>query len=234
MACFLFCTCILSVLFTQKASASVNNTYGWAFGISGVFDSQQNILNPNSSGNYILNENSVIVCTAFASSTDHGYSNFYISLDGVYIGSQTSSSIFYDYWTSGNVYYNAMQFKNLTPGTHTIEVKADRPWDLSDGPAQKIDTINVYVPGITIPVTSITLSKTSLSLLKGDAFTLTASILPTNATNKGVTWKSSNTAIATVDSNGIVTGVAAGTATITCTANDGSGRITTCNITVMN
>lgn len=47
-----------------------------------------------------------------------------MDIDGTYIGSQTSSSIFYDYWTSNNVDYNAMKFKNLTPGTHTIEVRA--------------------------------------------------------------------------------------------------------------
>ena len=47
-----------------------------------------------------------------------------------------------------------------------------------------------------------------------------------------VTWKSSNTSVATVDANGYVTGVGAGTATITCTANDGSGVSGSCKVTV--
>lgn len=161
LAVFLFCACIFSVGFTQKASASVDSTYGWAFGIAGVFNSQEQALQASSNGKYILNENSVIVCTAFYSATGNGYSEFYVRLDGNYIGSQTSSSIFYDYWTNNGVYYNAMKFNNLTPGTHTIEVKADRPWDISDGPAQKKDTITVVVPSTLKSTSTLKLNSTS-------------------------------------------------------------------------
>ena len=54
---------------------------------------------------------------------------------------------------------------------------------------------------------------------------------PANATNKKVTWKSSNAAVATVDANGKVTGVKAGEATITVTTEDG-GKTATCKVTV--
>ena len=93
-------------------------------------------------------------------------------------------------------------------------------------------TVQVTVP--TVKVTGITLNKTTASVVKGKTLTLTATVTPTNATNKNVTWKSSDTKIATVDGNGKVTAVAAGTATITATAADGSGVKATCKITVTN
>lgn len=83
-----------------------------------------------------------------------------------------------------------------------------------------------------IKVTSITLNKTSLSLQPEEVETLTATVLPSNATDKTVTWSSSNNSVATVDNNGKVKAVATGSATITCTANDGSGVKATCAITV--
>ena len=66
----------------------------------------------------------------------------------------------------------------------------------------------------------------------GATTTLTANVLPSNATNKAVTWSSSNTSVATVDQNGKVTAKTAGTATITATAKDGSGKKGTCVVTV--
>ena len=93
-------------------------------------------------------------------------------------------------------------------------------------------TVQVTVP--TVKVTGITLNKTTASVVKGKTLTLTATVTPTNATNKNVTWKSSNTKIATVDGNGKVTAVAAGTATITCTAKADKSKSATCKITVTN
>ena len=82
-----------------------------------------------------------------------------------------------------------------------------------------------------IEVTSITLSQTSVTLSSGESFTLTATIAPENATNKTITWSSSNTSVATV-SNGIVTAVSVGKATITAKASNGLSS--TCNIEVIN
>ena len=81
-----------------------------------------------------------------------------------------------------------------------------------------------------IPVTKVTLNKSASTLEIGEKLTLTATITPTNATNKNVTWTSSNTSVATVE-NGVITAKSAGTATITVTTVDG-GKSATCTVTV--
>jgi uncharacterized repeat protein (TIGR02543 family) len=86
---------------------------------------------------------------------------------------------------------------------------------------------------VPVGVTEVGLNKTETSLLVGGTETLTATILPADATNKAVVWSSTNTAVATVDDNGVVTAVAGGTATITATTDDG-GFAASCNVTVLN
>ncbi len=85
-------------------------------------------------------------------------------------------------------------------------------------------TINVCVP-----VSGVSLNKTSLNLTIGGSETLTATVLPANASDKTITWQSANPGIATVV-NGKVTAVAVGTTTITATAAD--GRTANCTVTV--
>ena len=98
----------------------------------------------------------------------------------------------------------------------------------------------IYVKGLTIitsgggsstvSVESVSVSPTSLSLNVGEHSSLTATVLPTNATNKSVTWSSSNSSIASVTS-GTVTANSVGTATITVTTVDG-GKTANCTVTV--
>ena len=93
-------------------------------------------------------------------------------------------------------------------------------------------TQNGTVTGcVTYKVTGVSLDKTTLELTEGETAQLTATVLPDNATNKAVTWSTSNASIATVDANGLVTAVSAGTATITVTTEDGS-KTATCEVTV--
>lgn len=80
-------------------------------------------------------------------------------------------------------------------------------------------------------VTGVSLNMTELTLTEGDSETLTASIAPTEATNKNVTWSSSAEGVATVDADGKVTAVDAGTAVITVTTKDGN-KTATCRVTV--
>ena len=110
-------------------------------------------------------------------------------------------------------------------GTATITCTA------KDGSNVKA-TCKITVKNPVVKVTKVTLNKTTATLAPKETLTLKATVTPTNATNKAVTWKSSNTKIATVSSSGKVTAKAAGTVTITCTAKDGSGKKATCKITV--
>lgn len=80
-------------------------------------------------------------------------------------------------------------------------------------------------------VAQITLSPTSLSLEEGKSATVKATIRPTDAKNKSVKWKSSNSSVASV-SNGVVKANKAGNAQITCTAQDGSGISASVTVTV--
>jgi len=82
----------------------------------------------------------------------------------------------------------------------------------------------------TVPVTGVTLNKNSLTLTAGETETLYATVQPSDATNKSVTWASSNPAVATV-TNGEVTAVTAGTANITVTTKSGN-KTATCAVTV--
>ena len=82
-------------------------------------------------------------------------------------------------------------------------------------------------------VTSVSLNKTEDALTVGDADTLIATINPSDACNKHVTWSSSNASVASVDSTGKVTAVSAGTADITVTTVDGK-KTATCKVTVNN
>ena len=80
--------------------------------------------------------------------------------------------------------------------------------------------------------TGLTLDKTSETLYTGETLSLTPTVFPEDASDKGVTWASNDEAVATVSASGVVTAVKAGSATITATASDGSGKSASCQITV--
>ncbi len=95
---------------------------------------------------------------------------------------------------------------------------------------QEIYSMNGTKP-TEVSVTSVSLNKSTLDIKVGETATLTATINPTNATNKNVTWESDNTQIATVDTAGKVTAIKEGTAKIKVKTKDGN-HTATCIVTV--
>ena len=113
--------------------------------------------------------------------------------------------------------------KAISEGNTTITVITE------DG--KRIATCEVDVTNKTIPVTGVTLDRDKLELVEGRVAKLVASILPTNATNKNVTWSSLKSSVATVDQSGFVTAKAPGNVEIAVTTEDG-WHTTTCKVTV--
>ncbi|WP_172917589.1 Ig-like domain-containing protein [Capnocytophaga canis] len=108
-------------------------------------------------------------------------------------------------------------------GTATVVVTTES--------GKKTAICRVTVEAKVIAVESVSLSEEQITLVEGNTYSLTATVLPANATNKKVTWTSANTAIATVDDLGKVTGVASGTVYITATTKD-SKKTASCKVTV--
>ena len=110
--------------------------------------------------------------------------------------------------------------------TSTFTVTAENSY----GSNSKELSITISAPA-SVSVTGVSLNKDSLNLYVGDNETLTATVEPANATNKGVTWSSDNESVATVN-NGVVTAVTPGTAIITVTAQGDSTKSASCTVTV--
>jgi uncharacterized protein YjdB len=130
-------------------------------------------------------------------------------------------------WTSDNTAVATVSSSGIVTavsvGTATITVTTE---DGGKTATTAITTTN------QIFVSSITVSPTTATITMGNQQQLTATILPANASNKNITWTSSNTSVATVNSLGLVTSVAPGTCNITVTTQDGSDNKAIAAITV--
>ena len=131
------------------------------------------------------------------------------------------------FWTSSDqsvaTVDNAGRVTALKAGSATITVTPE------DG--GKTATCSITVREKLYPVTGVTLDKTSVELTEGDVTILTATVNPSNASNRNVYWTSSDQSVATVDNAGQVTALKAGSATITVTTEDG-GKTANCKVTV--
>lgn len=138
----------------------------------------------------------------------------------------------------------AVATKNEKPQHFSVEFTLDETCDCTIGINVNntnanwvaMDNVRMYYVGMQKDqhATNISLDKTSLTFTaKNQTATLIATVLPSNATDKSVTWKSSNSAVATVDANGKVIAVSNGTATITARTTDGSNLSATCEVIVI-
>ena len=115
-------------------------------------------------------------------------------------------------------------------GKVTAEGEGEATITVTTADGGKTATCAVTVTAAPVPVSGVSLNKDSTSLTVGDTETLTATVAPDNATNRAVTWASSNPSVAKVE-NGVVTALACGTAVITATTQDGN-HTATCAVTV--
>lgn len=124
---------------------------------------------------------------------------------------------------------------NLAVGGHFDGGLAPSPGDI---PAtMQVDYVRVYKPGGgenpgNIPVSGIALNQTDAQVEVDQQVQLHANVTPANATNKQVSWTVSNASVASVNQNGVVTGLAPGTATVTAATVDGN-KTAVCTITVL-
>lgn len=131
----------------------------------------------------------------------------------------SGSSTTYEFATIASAYYALVFY-----GTNDYTVR--------------VPTITFYEgASASVPVTSVSVSPDTATIYSGGTnnktVQLSATVLPSKATDKTLTWQSNATGVATVSSSGLVTAVSAGSATITATANDGSGQYDTAAITVV-
>ena len=149
------------------------------------------------------------------------------------------------FWFNANgttTYPGGATFKFMPSQGHLIvydatglPIKAISLWEVTSQYLLAVDYSTANFTSYTNSsalVTGITLNHTSLSLNSGSTDQLTATATPSTALNKGVAWSSSNTEVATVDDNGLVTAVAGGSCTITASAKDGGGKKATCSVAV--
>lgn len=97
--------------------------------------------------------------------------------------------------------------------------------------SDKKDVCSILVEPKIVAVTGVTLNKKSLTIIKGEYDYLTAEVIPSDATNKEITWKSDNPEIASVDSNGKIMAYEIGSTIITATTEDG-GKKAQCEVNV--
>ena len=147
-------------------------------------------------------------------------------ISGIHGGVKTAE----EFMTKATYTGNTWLFNDSTPTAGPWN------WDNRGFPKLNVGTEDFPFPwGITepeIPVTGLTVTPGTVTIEVGRTRTLTYEIMPANATDKSVTWSSSNASVATVDASGAVTALSAGTTTITATSNSNPTVMDTCIVTV--
>ncbi|MDR1594250.1 MAG: Ig-like domain-containing protein [Prevotellaceae bacterium] len=133
-------------------------------------------------------------------------------------------------WNSNNTDVatvdNSGKVTGISTGTATITVTAE------DGDGKFTSSCVVTVQDKSVAVTGVAFDEPTLGLYLDDVVALTVTVSPETATNKSVRWKSSDTNVATIDDDGVITALATGTTVITATTIE-SEFTTTCTVTVI-
>lgn len=141
--------------------------------------------------------------------------------DEVKAGRQPTIWVFMDYGPVTFAGYMVITALSSDGGSNDI-VTLSTEFKVADS-----DTIDVQLTGDEVPVTGVTVTPQTTSVAVGATRQLTANVQPADASDKSVTWTSSDPTKFTISSSGLITGVAAGTGTATVTTNDGAKTATT-------
>ena len=117
-----------------------------------------------------------------------------------------------------------------TPYTFTVRAFNHGKWSTYDKYGLTVRT--PQKPSGEVKVYHVELDRDFIYMNVGESYTLNATVYPANATNKKLKWESADTSIATVDSNGRVSGVGEGTTMVYARATDGSGQVASCEVDV--
>ncbi len=201
-------------LIEAKASGDVNVPSSWVPRLKASYASAN-------SGTQ--SSNSVVIDNKFPFPVLGGKVRFVVPKGSTY--AVTNGTVLQEF-DGTNVHVVDASYNVDANSTTTVYVAAGTPVDLCPNDPNKL------VPGLcgcgvpegtcAIPVSNITITPTTVKLNLNITKQLTATITPTTATNKNITWQSSNTAVATVSSDGFIVATGGGTSTITATTQDGN------------
>lgn len=223
---------------------------GGLIGYTDITFGNTNVINCYSKGDITGNEYTNYYYTGgLIGCSERSYLNFencFVvgKITGRYANAVISNNVFHDGYgiaSFKNVFYDKSISEvtdNYNVGLSTAEMKNkeaylnwdfDTVWDINEN----YNGGYPYLRALGINTSSIKLNKANLTMLKGDTYNLTATITPTNASNKNIIWKSSDKSVAIVNESGVITAIGSGNAEITAITQDG-GYIAVCSVNVKN
>ena len=200
--------------------------------VDGIDYSLDSVTNPQGTLYFTLNTASGMKYYDIRSASSGSNPEWIDSTDGLYV--EKNGTVVDVSGYEGKPWYANVGIQIYTPQFTAVDVTSDHVafTTYRTDTMTVVDQYTVYKTTEDNPVTGVSLDKDQLSLKTGGSGTITATVTPSDATDASVTWTSSNTSVATVDQNGKVTGVAAGTADITVTTTDG-GYQSVCTVTII-
>ena len=222
-------------------------TASWSSTNDGFTVDIVNANNNNNGWNYIKtgNKNSTSIGSIITASViDKAVTKVDVTIDAVTTSNVNNITLYTSSdksrWTKVSEYVVAKGTPSVSISTPTANLYYKIDFDCKKGSSNGIVTISkveYYIsssgdtPQPTIPVEQVQLNKSEITLEVDESETLIATVAPTNATNTSISWESSNTAVATV-TNGVITAVSAGDATITCKSVADPSKSATCAVHV--